>query len=162
MDAFGSGGFAGKGLLDARLLLRCSGRLPEGRILSHDALEGALLRGGYMSDAAFSDAFPDTPLAYFKRQHRWIRGDWQNAPWIFCRAFAPMDRFRLLDSLLRSLLRPDDLWRSCSAVLRLRGAGALAALGGAAVPAAEPAALPDRGCPRRRGRGRGCAGTPGF
>jgi len=106
MDAFGSGGFAGKGLLDARLLLRCSEGLPEGRILSHDALEGALLRGAYMGDAAFSDAFPATPLAYFKRQHRWIRGDWQNAPWIFCRRFAGMDRFRLFDSLMRSLTAP--------------------------------------------------------
>ncbi|MDO4990224.1 MAG: glucoamylase family protein [Eubacteriales bacterium] len=109
MDAFDCGGFAGKGLIDAKLLLSCSGRLPEGRILSHDALEGALLRGGYLSDAAVSDAFPDTPLAYFKRQHRWIRGDWQNAPWVFCRAFSPMDRFRLLDSLLRSLLPPATL-----------------------------------------------------
>ena len=106
MDAFGSGGFAGKGLLDARLLLRCSAGLPEGRILSHDALEGALLRGAYMGDAAFSDAFPVTPLAYFKRQHRWIRGDWQNAPWIFCRRLAGIDRFRLLDSLMRSITAP--------------------------------------------------------
>ena len=109
MDAFDCGGFAGKGLIDAELLLKCTGRLPEGRILSHDALEGALLRGGYLSDAAVSDAFPETPLAYFKRQHRWIRGDWQNAPWILCRAFACADRFRLLDSLLRSLLPPATL-----------------------------------------------------
>ena len=106
MDAFGSGGFAGKGLLDARLLLRCSEGLPAGRILSHDALEGALLRGAYMSDAAFSDAFPATPLVYFKRQHRWIRGDWQNMPWVFCRRFARMDRFRLFDNLMRSLTAP--------------------------------------------------------
>ena len=106
MDVFSSGGFAGKGLLDAALLLQCSEGLPEGRILSHDALEGALLRGAYMGDAAFSDAFPAAPLAYFKRQHRWIRGDWQNARWIFCRRFAPMDRFRLFDSLMRSLSAP--------------------------------------------------------
>ena len=109
MDAFGSGGFAGKGLLDARLLLRCSENLPEGQILSHDAIEGGLLRGAYMSDAAFSDAFPETPLTYFKRQHRWIRGDWQNAPWIFCRRFSRMDRFRLFDSLMRSLAAPMTL-----------------------------------------------------
>ena len=109
MDVFSSGGFAGKGLLDAALLLRCSEGLPEGRILSHDALEGALLRGAYMGDAAFSDAFPAAPLAYFKRQHRWIRGDWQNARWIFCRRFAPMDRFRLFDNLMRSLSAPMTL-----------------------------------------------------
>lgn len=107
MDAFGSGGFAGKGLIDPRALLRCtSGRFPDGRILSHDALEGAYLRGAYMSDAEFSDAFPDKPLAYFKRQNRWIRGDWQNARWIFARELSDIDRFRLFDSLRRSLVAP--------------------------------------------------------
>ena len=106
MDAFGSGGFAGKGILDAAMLLRCGEKLPTGLVLSHDALEGAYLRGAYMSDAAFSDAFPAKPLAYFKRLHRWVRGDWQNAPWIFKRELAIMDRFRLLDSLRRSLVAP--------------------------------------------------------
>ena len=106
MDAFGSGGFAGKGILDAEMLLRCGEKLPTGRILSHDALEGAYLHGAYMSDAAFSDAFPAKPLAYFKRLHRWVRGDWQNAPWIFKGELSIMDRFRLLDSLRRSLVAP--------------------------------------------------------
>ena len=88
-------------------LLRCTaGRFPDGRILSHDALEGACLRGAYMSDAEFSDAFPDKPLAYFKRQNRWIRGDWQNARWIFARELSDIDRFRLFDSLRRSLVAP--------------------------------------------------------
>ena len=151
MDAFDCGGFAGKGLIDLKLLLSCSGRLPEGRVLSHDALEGALLRGGYLSDAAVSDAFPDTPLAWFKRQHRWIRGDWQNAPWIFCRAFAPMDRFRLLDSLLRSLLPPATL----AAILlgfSLRGAGLALAAWAALLALLQslPLALAGAGLSRRR------------
>ena len=106
MDAFGSGGFAGKGILDAEMLLRCGEKLPEGRVLSHDALEGAYLRGAYMSDVSLVDAFPSKPLQYFKRLHRWTRGDWQNAPWIFRRELPVMDRFRLLDSLRRSLLAP--------------------------------------------------------
>ena len=106
MDAFGSGGFAGKGIMDAAMLLRCAEKLPINRVLSHDALEGAYLRGAYMGDAAFSDAFPARPLAWFKRQHRWIRGDWQNAPWIFRRELPVIERFRLLDSLRRSLVAP--------------------------------------------------------
>ncbi len=90
---FGSGGFALARLIDPKALLRCTaGRFPDGRILSHDALEGAYLRGAYMSDAEFSDAFPDKPLAYFKRQNRWIRGDWQNARWIFARELSDIDR----------------------------------------------------------------------
>lgn len=110
MDAFQNGGFAGKGLIDARALLDCTGgRFPEGRILSHDALEGAYLRGGYMGDVAFSDRFPSRPLAYYKRLHRWIRGDWQNARWIFRRELTDIDRFRLFDSLRRSLIAPATL-----------------------------------------------------
>ena len=107
MDAFGSGGFAGKGLLDAHCLLACTEkRLPEGRVLSHDALEGAFLRGAWCGDAAFIDAFPSLPLAYFRRQHRWTRGDWQNLPWLFCRDLSDLDRWRLFDSLRRSLVAP--------------------------------------------------------
>ena len=110
MDAFDSGGFAGKGILDARVLLQCTrDRFPEGRILSHDALEGACLRGAFMGDAEFSDAFPSRPLSYYKRLHRWTRGDWQNLPWMFCRDFTAIDRFRLFDSLRRSLIAPMTL-----------------------------------------------------
>ena len=112
MDAFESGGFAGKGILDARVLLRCSeAHFPEGRILSHDALEGAYLRGAFMGDTEFSDSFPAKPLSYYKRLHRWVRGDWQNAPWIFRRGkdLPDIDRWRLLDSLRRSLIPPATL-----------------------------------------------------
>ena len=111
MDAFGSGGFAGKGILDARALLRCTGeRVKPGRTLSHDAVEGALLRGGFLGDAAFADAFPARPLSYFKRLHRWVRGDWQNLPFLFCRDLPEIERWRLFDSLRRSLLPPMTLF----------------------------------------------------
>ena len=107
MDAFANGGFAGKGILDARCLLACTaGRLPENRVLSHDALEGAFLHGAFCGDAAFADAFPARPLAFYRRQHRWIRGDWQNLPWVFCRHLRDLDRWRLFDSLRRSLVAP--------------------------------------------------------
>ena len=106
MDAFDNGGFAGKGILDTRCLLACTERLPEKRVLSHDALEGAFLRGAFCGDAAFADAFPARPLAYYRRLHRWIRGDWQNLPWVFCRALCDLDRWRLFDSLRRSLVAP--------------------------------------------------------
>ena len=91
----------------ARLLRRDA--LPEQRILSHDALEGAYLHGGFLGDVELTDTFPAAPLAWGARAHRWIRGDWQNAPWIFsrrARALHPIDRFRLADSLRRSLVAP--------------------------------------------------------
>jgi len=110
MDSFDNGGFAGKGLIHAEALLKCTAeRFPEGQILSHDALEGAYLSGAYMSDAEFSDAFPANALSYYKRQHRWVRGDWQNSPWMHRQELSAMDRFRLFDSLRRSLNAPMTL-----------------------------------------------------
>ena len=111
MDCFDRGGFSGKGILDVRALLACCGgdALPEQHILSHDALEGAYLHGGFLGDVELTDTFPAAPLAWGARAHRWIRGDWQNAPWIFsrrARALHPIDRFRLADSLRRSLVAP--------------------------------------------------------
>lgn len=111
MDCFDRGGFSGKGILDVRALLACCGgdALPEQRILSHDALEGAYLHGGFLGDVELTDTFPAAPLAWGARAHRWIRGDWQNAPWIFsrrARVLHPIDRFRLADSLRRSLVAP--------------------------------------------------------
>ena len=111
MDCFDRGGFSGKGILDVRALLACCGgnALPEQRILSHDALEGAYLHGGFLGDVELTDTFPAAPLAWGARAHRWIRGDWQNAPWIFsrrARVLHPIDRFRLADSLRRSLIAP--------------------------------------------------------
>ena len=104
MDAFGSCAFTGKGILDARALLSCTASLPAGQILSHDAVEGALLRCALVGDAEASDAFPARPLAYYRRLHRWTRGDWQNLPFLFVRRLDALSRHRLLENLRRSLL----------------------------------------------------------
>lgn len=109
MDLFGSGGFYGKGLIDANALYLCSkAHIPDGEVLSHDALEGAYLHGAFMSDVEFCDSFPSSPLSYYRRLHRWTRGDWQNAPWAFSRksGLSDIDRFKLFDSLRRSLVAP--------------------------------------------------------
>ena len=109
MDLLDSGGFAGKGILDVQAFLECMDeRIPEGRVLSHDALEGAFLRGGYLEDTEVTDGFPSSLLSYYRRLHRWTRGDWQNAPWLFRRgrALPGIERWRLFDSLCRSLTPP--------------------------------------------------------
>ncbi len=109
MDRYASGGFAGKGLIHVQAYLDCLGRrLPEGRVLSHDALEGAFLRSGLVSDVELTDGFPASPLSWFTRSHRWIRGDWQNLPWLLRpgRDLPVIEHWRLFDSLRRSLLPP--------------------------------------------------------
>lgn len=111
MDLTGRGGFAGKGIIDTEAMLECCSGLPEDLVLSHDAVEGALLRGGYMGDTEFIDGFPASPLSYFKRQHRWVRGDWQNLAVLFRfrRRVSVPDRLKLLDSVRRSLSAPAAL-----------------------------------------------------
>ncbi|MEO8124600.1 MAG: carbohydrate-binding protein, partial [Burkholderiales bacterium] len=52
-DLFGEGSFTGKGLLHVQAMHQVlGGRLPEGRILSHDLVEGAIARCGGVSDIA--------------------------------------------------------------------------------------------------------------
>ena len=103
MDAFDAGGFSGKGLLDAAALLGCTAERLDGKgVLSHDAPEGAFLRGALMSDEECFDAFPATPMAYFRRLHRWVRGDWQNLRFLFSRELPAIERARFFDKLRRS------------------------------------------------------------
>ena len=157
MDAFDRGGFSGKGLIDVRALLCCSEKhMPEGRVLSHDAPEGALLRGGFVGDVSFSDRFPARPLAYYKRLHRWVRGDWQNLPFLFSPALPAIDRWRFFDSLRRSLLPPMTLLAILAGMLlpghplRISALAAVLVLTGRVFRAVAEAGLRRREGPRIR------------
>ncbi len=105
---FGESIFCGKGLIDvdAYHALLTKG-LPEERILSHDIIEGGYLKVGFASDIRITESFPKTEATYFKRLHRWIRGDWQNIPFIFGKnPLNFVSRYKLFDNLLRSLATP--------------------------------------------------------
>jgi cyclic beta-1,2-glucan synthetase len=64
----------------------------------------------------FVDEYPSSVLAHARRQHRWIRGDWQILFWLF--PFVPsrhgikrnslplIGRWKILDNLRRSLVTP--------------------------------------------------------
>ncbi len=104
-DLFGESIFCGKGLInvDAYYALLDKG-LPRERILSHDILEGEILRTGYVSDVQVIEDFPCDTESYYKRLHRWVRGDWQNACFIFGKkSLSFVSRFKLLDNLRRSI-----------------------------------------------------------
>jgi cyclic beta-1,2-glucan synthetase len=103
-DLFGQGSYHGKGILDIDVYLEClDGRLPENRVLSHDLLEGGFLRAGLIEDIELTDGFPSTARAWFLRQHRWIRGDWQAAAFIFKSPLQALNRWKLFDPLRTSL-----------------------------------------------------------
>lgn len=113
-DLYGESSYTGKGILDVKAYAALlDGRFPENAILSHDMLEGSYLRAGFAGETAFSDGFPGSVRAYFAREHRWIRGDWQLLPWLFPtvrteggRERNPVNglaKWRILDNLRRSL-----------------------------------------------------------
>ncbi len=84
MELFGKSIFSGKGLIDVNAFYTImKDRLPEQKILSHDIIEGILLRTAFTGTTALTDSFPSNQTAYFKRLHRWIRGDVQNLRFLF-------------------------------------------------------------------------------
>jgi len=120
-DLAGEGSYHGKGIYDVRAFSRVlSGRFPGEWLLSHDLIEGAHVRVGLASDIELYDEFPQDYLSYTRRQHRWIRGDWQIADWILPRVPQPggrrgpnplswFDRWKIFDNLRRSLIPTTSL-----------------------------------------------------
>ena len=116
-DLFGSGSFTGKGLYDVDAFAATAGRaFPDNHILSHDLIESNFARCGLVTDVEVFDDFPDRYHALAKREHRWIRGDWQLLPWLGRRVPTPegrrpnvlpaLARWKVLDNLRRSLVPP--------------------------------------------------------
>ncbi len=117
MDLFGVGSFTGKGIYDVDAFELATGsRFPENHILSHDLIEGNFARCGLISDTELFDDFPARYHAYARREHRWVRGDWQLLPWLGRRVPTPegwrpnplplLERWKLVDNLRRSLVPP--------------------------------------------------------
>jgi cyclic beta-1,2-glucan synthetase len=85
-DLFGDAIYHGKAIYDVRAFHQIlGGRFPEQRLLSHDLIEGAYVGVGLATDVELFEQFPYDYTSYSKRQHRWIRGDWQIASWILPR-----------------------------------------------------------------------------
>ncbi len=119
-DLFGEGIFTGKGLYDVdAFVASLEGRVPENALLSHDLFEGLYARTALVTDVEVVDDYPSSVLAHARRQHRWVRGDWQILWWLF--PFVPsrtglqrnrlpiMSRWKILDNLRRSLMAPATL-----------------------------------------------------
>src|SRR5205814_3486253 len=116
-DLFGEGIFTGKGLYDVDAFNSALADLvPENALLSHDLFEGLHARVALVSDVELVDEYPTSVLTHARRQHRWIRGDWQILFWLF--PFVPsrhgikrnslplIGRWKILDNLRRSLVPP--------------------------------------------------------
>ncbi len=116
-DVFGQGSYIGKGIYDVHAFAAVlEGRFPDNRVLSHDLIEGCFARSGLVNDVELFEGLPSRFLADMERRHRWIRGDWQIASWLWKRVPAtrgkarnPLDalaRWKIFDNLRRSLMPP--------------------------------------------------------
>lgn len=115
-DLFFEGSFIGKGLYDVDAFERCiEDRFPKNFILSHDLLEGCYARSGLVTDIQFYEGYPSEYLKDSSRRYRWIRGDWQIAPWLFSFVRGPrntkiknpisfLSQWKIADNLRRSLV----------------------------------------------------------
>jgi len=112
-DVFREGSFSGKGLLHvAAMHAVLHQRLPEGRVLSHDLLEGSLARCAAVTDITIVEDAPFHADVAASRVHRWTRGDWQLLPFLLSPAHYPLraiNRWKMLDNLRRSLVAPMSL-----------------------------------------------------
>jgi cyclic beta-1,2-glucan synthetase len=116
-DLFGEGVFTGKGLYDVDAFSAAvDGRVPENALLSHDLFEGVHARTALVTDVEVVDDYPANLLAHARRQHRWVRGDWQILAWLlpmvptrngFARNHLPLvSQWKIFDNLRRSLVAP--------------------------------------------------------
>lgn len=101
-NLFGSGSFCGKGLINAELFYRlvCPA-IPEGIVLSHDAVEGALMSTLSASDITLTDSTPGNAVSFFKREHRWLRGDFQNLWFLKGKKLRGFSKIRLFATVCR-------------------------------------------------------------
>lgn len=81
-DVFLSGTYCGKGIFDVACFLEASKQIQDNTVLSHDIIEGELLNATVSSLEVF-DEFPKNVISFYKRQERWMRGDWLLLPWLF-------------------------------------------------------------------------------
>jgi ABC-2 type transport system permease protein len=75
--------FGGQGIIDvAAFDAALRGRIPQNSVLSHDVVEGIYTGSAVVTSAVLFEDNPGDYLAFRRRNHRWVRGDFQNLRWI--------------------------------------------------------------------------------
>ena len=120
-DLFHEGSYVGKGIYDVDAFeMSLAGRVPDNSLLSHDLFEGSFARAALCTDIHVIDDYPFHYLSFAARQHRWVRGDWQIARWVWPtvrnatgarvpNSLPAISRWKILDNLRRSLIPPSLL-----------------------------------------------------
>ena len=115
-DYFGQTAFPGKALYDVHIAHKVlHGALPNELVLSHDTLEGTYLRPAFAGDVTLEEGLPSSYRNISVRQHRWVRGDWQNIAVLFLGLFRdfklnlPAISYHIIINQIRISLLPPAL-----------------------------------------------------
>ncbi len=106
-DCFNEAIFCGKGIYDIALFEKMvAPQIPENLVLSHDLLEGSIIKAGLASDVEVQDGFPNNYIAYMKRNHRWYRGDMQIIRWLLNpkSKLSILSKWKIFDNIRRPML----------------------------------------------------------
>lgn len=127
-DLAGEGSFTGKGLYHIDTFREIvADHIGDNMVLSHDLLEGGMVRCALITDVELVEDFPIMYGSEVARQHRWARGDWQLLPFLFNTSLpvSALHRWKMLDNLRRSLVPIGWLGASVLGWTLLNGAEAL-------------------------------------
>ena len=112
---FFKGNFTGKGLYRIKEFHEKTGNaFLDNRILCHDFIEGSMV-GCREASVTALDSFPHSFSSFYKRELRWLRGDWQLLPFLLPRIknrqgkyyknpLSPIGKFSILANLVRTLV----------------------------------------------------------
>ena len=121
-DLFSEGIFTGKGIIEINSFYNIlKDEIKENKVLSHDLIEGVLTRCALVTDVEVVDGYPSSYLSSTLRLHRWVRGDWQIANFLFSKKLSPISKWKIFDNLRRSLLAPSLLIAFISVLTVLNG-----------------------------------------
>jgi hypothetical protein len=111
-DLMQQANYVGKGIYDVAAFHRLTfGHVPEYLVLTHDVLECAMVRTAAVSDVVLPEKWSTTYEANRQRMRRWLRGEWQLAPWLFAPRrmtrggrLSAFGRWFIFDNMRRMLL----------------------------------------------------------
>lgn len=97
--------YCGKGIYRLEeYVSKLQGKLPDGKILSHDIVEGAIVSAGSLSLPTYEDA-PTGFVSHVVRQNRWQRGDILLFPYIFSKKVTqPFYRYVMAFNIIKTIL----------------------------------------------------------
>jgi len=109
-EYLGSDLFFGKGLILIDRFLGCTiGRIAERTVLSHDHLEAMLAGAVSEPTAIIREDVPRSRRHWERRQHRWMRGDYQVVPWIVTGRLPVSGRVQLANIVCAQAAAPASL-----------------------------------------------------